>query len=155
MPKPVKRPVPNIVKEPVSQVAPTLPLEPEHKTVTLVVPRSKKARPMGAKPVYGSRGIPRSKSEIYVQPQPVNRLYGEDDIDDTEGLIDEPLNNGFNEQMSIDLQNASDKDVRKRCAKVQTRLDMVREDARIAPRIRSKEVVDRIRKANDDYSMGE
>lgn len=119
--------------------------------VKMDVPKKKKTTPIRPEPAYVSTETP---VDLFVPPRPVNRLHGEDDIDDMTDILDEQ-EDSYDEKMSIGLQQAMDREARKRRGKVQARLEMVREDSSNITRIRSKDVVNRIRKAQDDRSMGE
>ena len=119
--------------------------------VKMDVPKKKKSTQKRPGPAYVST---ETQVDLFVPPRPVNRLHGEDDIEDMTDILDEQ-EDSYDEKMSIGLQQAMDREARKRRGKVQTRLEMVREDSSNITRIRSKDVVNRIRKAQDDRSMGE
>ena len=88
------------------------------------------------------------------QTNNIVRLMGEDDIDDMTDVVDEPVSRDDTDWMVLALERKMRQDAKKNREKTQERLNTVRQDASYMTRLRSSEVVARIRNAQreDDNS---
>ena len=82
------------------------------------------------------------------------RLIGEDDIDDMTDVVDEPVSRDDTDWMALALERKMRQDAKKNREKTQERLNTVRKDASYMTRLRSSDVVARIRNVQreDDNS---
>ena len=79
---------------------------------------------------------------------------GEDDIDDMTDVVDEPVSRDDTDWMALALERKMRQDAKKNREKTQERLNTVRKDASYMTRLRSSDVVARIRNVQreDDNS---
>ena len=142
--KPVQREVPDeniVIEEP--KVRPQEPVPPAPKPVRRVKP--KQAQKPAVRPT-----MPKPKAPV--QRNNIVRLTGEDDIDDMTDVVDEMEDGGYSNALALALQQKVQRDAKRNREKAQERLDTVRKDANYMTRLRSSEVVSRIRNAQkDDY----
>ncbi len=126
--------------------------EPEVKSPEPVPPAPKPVHQGKQKPAQkpvARPAMPKPKAPVQNN---IVRLIGEDDIDDMTDVVDEPVSRGDNDWMALALEQKMRQDAKKNREKTQERLNTVRKDASYMTRLRSSEVVSRIRNAQkDDY----
>lgn len=94
------------------------------------------------------------KPKVPAQTTNIVRLIGEDDIDDMTDVVDEPVSRDDTDWMALALERKMRQDAKKNREKTQERLNTVRKDASYMTRLRSSDVVARIRNVQreDDNS---
>ena len=127
--------------------------EPEVKSQEPVSPAPKPVHRVKQKPAQKSVARP-AMPKPQTQTNNIVRLMGEDDIDDMTDVVDEPVSRDNNDWMALALERKMRQDAKKNREKTQERLNTVRQDASYMTRLRSSDVVARIRNAQreDDNS---
>lgn len=129
--------------------------EPEVKSQEPVSPAPKPVHRVKQKPAQKPVARPAmQKPKVPAQTTNIVRLMGEDDIDDMTDVVDEPVSRDNNDWMALALERKMRQDAKKNREKTQERLNTVRQDASYMTRLRSSDVVARIRNAQreDDNS---
>lgn len=129
--------------------------EPEVKSQEPVSSAPKPVHRVKQKPAQKQVARPAMpKPKVSAQTNNIVRLMGEDDIDDMTDVVDEPVSRDGNDWMALALERKMRQDAKKNREKTQERLNTVRQDASYMTRLRSSEVVARIRNAQreDDNS---
>lgn len=132
-------------QEPRTKLQEQEPVSPAPKPVHRV--KQKPAQKPVARPAMPKPKVPAQTTNIV-------RLMGEDDIDDMTDVVDEPVSRDDNDWMALALERKMRQDAKKNREKTQERLNTVRQDASYMTRLRSSDVVARIRNAQreDDNS---
>lgn len=147
--KAVQREVP---EEKVVRQEPEMRLQ-ESKSQEPVSPAPKPVHRVKQKPAQKPVARP-AMPKPQTQTNNIVRLMGEDDIDDMTDVVDEPVSRDNNDWMALALERKMRQDAKKNREKTQERLNTVRQDASYMTRLRSSDVVARIRNAQreDDNS---
>lgn len=132
-------------QEPRTKLQEQEPVSPAPKPVHRV--KQKPAQKPVARPAMPKPKVPAQTTNIV-------RLMGEDDIDDMTDVVDEPVSRDDTDWMALALERKMRQDAKKNREKTQERLNTVRKDASYMTRLRSSDVVARIRNAQreDDNS---
>lgn len=132
-------------QEPRTKLQEQEPVSPAPKPVHRV--KQKPAQKPVARPAMPKPKVPAQTTNIV-------RLIGEDDIDDMTDVVDEPVSRDDTDWMALALERKMRQDAKKNREKTQERLNTVRKDASYMTRLRSSDVVARIRNVQreDDNS---